>query len=83
MIHRGKARAVQGSPEALGEARRRLYEVYALVRAALPADARHEQVCEILEKLASTTYREADEDQADMKRLWESPDIERRGDLGI
>jgi hypothetical protein len=33
--------------------------------------------------LASTTYREADEDQADMKRLWESPDIERRGDLGI
>ncbi|MEE4202624.1 MAG: hypothetical protein V2I45_03270 [Halieaceae bacterium] len=74
MMTHPKSRALKGSPEALGDARRRFYEIYALVRAALPEDVTHEEVCAILDDLAKATYAGANDDQSAMSQLWEGRD---------
>lgn len=61
----------QARPEALGDARRRFYEIYALVRHTLPAETSHDEVCELLCELAMATYTDADRDEESMKRLWQ------------
>jgi hypothetical protein len=70
----------QATPEALGEARRRFYEIYTLVRHALPADTSHQQICDLLAELALASYASADADKASMDKLWEGhePDPRRR-----
>jgi hypothetical protein len=77
MIIRNHRQAV---PETLGEARRRFYDIYTLVRHALPADTSHQSTCELLSELASSSYAKAEEDRASMESLWagHEPDPRRR-----
>lgn len=71
MMYRPSRRHLQASPEALGDARRRFYEIYALVRSALPEDASHQEVCDALNELALSAYTDADRDRETITQLWE------------
>ena len=70
----------QPMAEPLGAVRRRFYDIYTLVRHALPADTSHQAICDLLSELALATYMEADKDKESMERLWEGhePDPDRR-----
>lgn len=61
---------LQARPEALGDARRRFYGIYALVRHALPVETSHEEVCGLLCDLALATYTDAHRHEESIKRLW-------------
>ena len=71
MMHRPARRHLQASPEALGDARRRFYEIYALVSSALPEVTSHQDVCDALSELAMSTYTDAARDRETMSQLWE------------
>jgi len=74
----------QAMPEILGDARRRFYDIYTLVRHALPDDASHQALCELLDTLASAAYTNAHDDKGSMERRWEGqePDSRRRAYRG-
>jgi len=61
---------LQGQPDAFGEARRRFYEIYSLVRRSLPSDATHDDICTVLTTLATSTYADAAKDCIVMEEMW-------------
>lgn len=61
----------QPASEPLGAVRRHFYDIYTLVRHALPDDTSHKAICDLLSELALATYMEADKDKESMERLWE------------